>query len=111
MPILSSNKGPLSAAQVRRLYAIAHAHGFDPEDVGELLEQFGVDDPYQLTRADYDALCDVAIPTLSPVEAPVRWTEEPAHIPGRATDPQTGEVYEDTTMDDGWVWPDEPVAA
>lgn len=88
MPILRAKKDQgRTAAQVRRLYAIAREHGYDREDVTCLLDQYGVESAKDLTREAYDDLCEYVLPGLQPVQPP--------HVSGRITDPHTGEIYED----------------
>lgn len=96
MPILNANNDPgRSAAQIRRLYAIAAQYGLDGEDVAHLVSQHGVDDPHKLSTQQYDDLTNLVIPGIQPVL--------PAHISGRVTDPHTGEIYEEEDPLGEWV--------
>lgn len=104
MPILTTSP---TVAQLGRLYAIAAAHGLDSDDVKELVAQMGADDPKNLTRAQYDDLVDSVIPTMFPVDYPVRHDRHKrAHESAGFTDATTGEVLwgEDDLTD----WSDSP---
>ena len=84
MPVLdSSQEGRgITPAQINRLYAIAQSCFVSSVEVHELLEQVGVVDPRDLNRQQYDDL----IGAIQAMDMPSE---------GRATDPQTGEIYED----------------
>ena len=66
MSILVPNQDPaLTAAQMRRLFAILKEHGLDRDDLGELMEQEGWgDEPQSLTRTQYETLTEDIIPSF-----------------------------------------------
>lgn len=47
----------LTEPQVKRLWAIANKHGYANQDVFELLRRYKVNDPADLLKADYEAVC------------------------------------------------------
>ena len=100
MPILRKKDGPPNAAQVGRFYMVARDHGLDEGDVVSPLGQYGVEHVADLTIADYDALTNQVMPSMGP---PDPYGFRSPTVPGRATDPHTGEVYEDELSD----WPAE----
>jgi phage recombination protein Bet len=59
----------LTPAQIKRMFAIAKSHGVDNEALKALMiAEFDVDRSADLTRAQYDELCDKILPSLLQVE-------------------------------------------
>jgi len=59
----------VSDAQIKRLFAIAKSHGWSNNEVLEMLQAtFGISSTSQLSKADYEQICDKILPGK---EAPV----------------------------------------
>lgn len=69
----SGQNGPkkLSDAQLNRMYKLGAAAGHTQEQIDKrIVEKYGQQDPHDLTRAQYDEICDAltASPTPTPTE-------------------------------------------
>lgn len=70
-PAQPRGRGP-SEKQLKRLFAISKEHGWSSEAVKAVMaERWGIDSTSELTRGQYDTLCDEVLPAGPPREGEV----------------------------------------